>query len=63
MPEPEEASRGGWTRRVVLCLVPSSWALWLVAAAAEPRPMPRPEAPPQDGEVFEAGVFEPGVFE
>jgi hypothetical protein len=46
-----------------MCLVPSSWALWLVPAAAEPRPMPRPEAPRQDGEVFEAGVFEPGVFE
>ncbi len=63
MTEPENAPRGGWTRRVILGLVPSTWALWLLPGAAEPRPMPRPERGPEGGAVFEKDVFEPGVFE
>jgi hypothetical protein len=64
MAEPDEARRGGWTRRLVLGVVPSSWALRLFPAAAEQPPMPRPDPLPDHGdEVFEKGVFAPGVFE
>lgn len=65
MREPGEAARGQWTRRLVLGVLPASWAaLRLGPAAAEPRPMPRPDLPERrGGQVFEKGVFEPGLFE
>ena len=64
MPEPV-SPRGGWTRRVVLALLPASWAAVVMAPARAEAPvelappLPRPDR----GEVFEAGVFEDDVFE
>ena len=62
---PAEPPRGGWARRPVLGLIQALVALPWLARRGEARPMPRPaELPPPGGEeaVFEAGVFEEGVF-
>jgi hypothetical protein len=51
----------GWRRRGVLGLLQALVAIPWLAPAATARPMPRPPADPE--RVFEAGVFEPGVFD
>ena len=64
---PAEPPRGGWARRPILGLIQALVAVPGLARRGEARPMPRPAdlpAPaPAEGEaVFEAGVFEEGVF-
>jgi hypothetical protein len=53
-------ARRGWSRRLVLGLIPGAWAAASPLAAAAPRP---PDGDPDAPAVFEEDVFETGAFE
>jgi hypothetical protein len=60
---PEAAGGPRLTRRGALALAPG--VILAAHAAADARPVPRPEAlevPADEGSVFVEGVFEEGVF-
>jgi hypothetical protein len=60
---PEETGGPRLTRRGALALAPGM--ILAAHAAADARPVPRPEAlelPVDEGPVFDEGVFEKGVF-